>query len=242
MKRIKYLFLITILTFAFNSCADDHEDVTTNLNFITFADTSLDLIVNKNESNNIDVTIYTTKISSSDRTITIGVDIDQTTADPSAYTIPTSVTIPANTNVGKFNIDVTDIDNKLSGGGEVIVVDFETEEGLYTSDALSLYVALYCPSDLAGEYYYEDGGKPATITATGTATYTVSGDNGFGSDYPFNISDGCGTIKVTGGFLEDEFGIPVSGYGTVDYETGNITITYTVDGYFEDLVMTLIKI
>lgn len=159
MKKIKYLFLITILTLAINSCADDHEDVTTNLNFVTFAENSLKLVVNKNESNSIDVTLYTTKVSSSQRTINIYVDIDNTTADPAAYSVPTTVTIPANSNVGIFNIDVTDVN--ISEDGEELVVAFDVENGLYTGDALKLDIALYCPlniDDFIGSYLINEAG------------------------------------------------------------------------------------
>lgn len=159
MKKIKYLFLITISILVFNSCADDHEDVTTNLNFVTFANNSLKLVVNKNESNNIDVTLFTTKVSGSDRTISIYTDLDLTSADPSSYTIPTSVTIPANTNAGIFNINVEDIN--ISESGERIVVNFDTQDGLYMGDALTLDVALYCPlniNDFLGDYIITEAG------------------------------------------------------------------------------------
>jgi len=128
MKNIKFLLLITISLFVLGSCGDDDVLETTDLNYITFENSSLNLVVNKNESNNIDVTLFTTQISGSERTINIYVDLDQTTADPAAYTVPTTVIIPANTNAGTFNINVTD--TNLSEGGELLVVNFEMEEGL----------------------------------------------------------------------------------------------------------------
>ncbi|MBT6082333.1 MAG: hypothetical protein HOH06_04975, partial [Polaribacter sp.] len=44
---------------------------------------------------------------------------------------------------------------------------------------------------------------------------------------------------VTGGFLPDAYGIPIAGAGMV-MPNGNIEITYTVDGYFEERPMVLI--
>jgi len=124
-----------------NSCEDGPS--TDDINYVSFETNPLELVVNRNESNNIDVSLYTTQTYGSERTINIYVDLDQTTADAAAYTVPTTVTIPADTNVGTFNINVSD--TNLNESGEVLVLNFEMEEGLFTGDALTLDIALFCP-------------------------------------------------------------------------------------------------
>ena len=197
---------------ALNSCADDVPDFTSELNFVSFSSTSLGLVVNKDSSSSIEVELYTTEISSSDRTIGIYVDIDQTTANPASYIIPTSVVIPANTNVGTLNITVADGD--LSESGEVIVVNFDAVDGLYTGEELTLDVALFCPlnlDDFVGSW-------------TGTTSY----------GYPTQVVTSInadGQLEITGigvGFMENDWGEVITDMATlvmdVDLETGNFTI------------------
>jgi len=237
MKKIKYLLLITILIFAFNSCADDHEDVTTNLNFVTFANSSLKLVVNKNESNNIDVTLFTTNISGSDRAISIYVDLDQTTADPSAYTIPTSVTIPANSNAGTFNINVTDVN--ISENGEELVINFDTEEGLYTGDELTLDIALFCPlniDDFTGSYAIDEAGYgvyPSTITKDPTVANRIWITNFWDwtndlAYYDFN-DDGTVTMPSQQIVMGNGGSYECIGTGTYNACNGTFHMEYTGD-------------
>ena len=103
-----------------------------------------------------------------------------------------------------------------------------------------------CPSSLEGDYTFESAraekvGITVTVTSTGPGTYTVSEDPYFGGSYSINISDVCGTITVIGGYLPDNFGIPVSGAGSVDETTGTISFLYTADGYLADRSIVLIK-
>ena len=98
-----------------------------------------------------------------------------------------------------------------------------------------------CESKLAGEYTYTNNGRAVTIKSTGTGTYEASRDNAFASPYPFKFSDNCGVLTVTGGYLTDNFGIPVSGTGTVNKTTGDITFSYTAEGYFANRTMILKK-
>jgi len=210
MKKIANIFLILISTLLLQSCEDTY--LPPALDYVTFETNPLKLVVNKNESNNIDVSLYTTEISSSDRIIGIYVDIDQTTADAAAYTLPTTVTIPANTNAGTFNINVTD--TNLSESGEVLVVNFEMEDGLYTSGAFSLNIELFCPlnlDDFVGLW-------------EGTTSY----------GYPTQVEtsiNASGQLEITGigvGFMENDWGEVIDDMATlvmdVDLETGDFTI------------------
>lgn len=98
-----------------------------------------------------------------------------------------------------------------------------------------------CPSNLAGKYKYIDGVmRDVKITETGPGTYSVSSDNAFDGEFLFNISDVCSNITITTGIIED-FGFEISGSGTVDSDTGTIVLKYTVETFFTDRTMTLVK-
>ena len=83
--------------------------------------------------------------------------------------------------------------------------------------------------------------RDVTISEVSPGVFSVSGDNAFTSEFAFLITDICSNLTVVGGDIPSNFGIPNSGYGTVDAETGNLTIFYTVDGFFTDREMILIR-
>jgi len=159
MKKIKYLLLITILIFAFNSCADDHEDVTTNLNFVTFANPSYDAGVDVGGTTTVDITVYTTKVSSSDRTIDVFVDLDQTNADPLSYSVPASVIIKGGTNEGILTVSLSDVN--LGIGVNKLAIDFEAITGLYSDDNTTISYTQNCTEitatlDIIFDYYADE--------------------------------------------------------------------------------------
>ncbi len=184
---------------------------------------------------------------SQDVTVTVAVAADSQAKEGVHVTIPNkTVIIPAGSNVGelliKVNSDVLEASNPPILKLQIVE---SSQKVSSNKNITNIKLQAVCPSNLAGNYNYvrADGTviKAATIKSTGVGTYEVSGDAAFRTNYPFNFSDVCGKITVTGGYLNDNFGIPVSGSGSVDKATGKITITYTAEGYFENRVMTLVK-
>lgn len=240
MKKYIILFLVSLSFLAFTGCEETAEPKITDYNYVAFSDSEVDLKVDKGSTSSATYTVGVSTTSSSERTFNIVIDQAMTDADPASYTMPSSVTIPANSNSGSFTIDVVDV-NIISS--KVLVLKLEEQDGLIIGNQNQFVINLLrvCVSDLAGNYTYSNGnGKAATVVKTGEGKYTVSGDNAFGSDYSFNIVDGCDILNVTGGFLPDNFGIDVWGSGMV-MANGDLEITYTVDGYFADRVMVLVK-
>ena len=239
MKTNIFLFLISFSFLTFIGCKESLDPEISNVDFITFETNQVDLKVDKGSSNSATYEIYSSKTTNADRTYSIIVS-DETTADAASYTIPASITIPANSNVASLQIDIEDI-NIISS--KLLVLKLEQKDGLIIGNDNTFKVNLLriCVSDIAGNYTYEgEDGKAATVTEISPGNYEVSGDDYFTSDYPFNIRDACDIITVTGGFLPDEYDIAVAGTGMV-LSNGNLEITYSVDGYFDDRKMVLIK-
>ena len=178
-------------------------------------------------------------------TVTVGIDESSSAIEGTQFELlQTEYTIPAGeTTVNaliKVYADELDVENPK----DVVLKIVSSSDNVTVSDAPKTTITLQavCLSELEGDYTYANGNlKSVTLTSTGVGTYSVSADNYFRGDYPLYISDVCGTITVTGGFLPDNFGINVSGRGSVDYETGTITIYYTADGYFSEIEMILEK-
>ena len=239
MKKFIYHFLFAILLMlSFVNCEEGLPEPT-GINFITFDEASKSFLLDEGSTINTEIKIFTASNVGSDLVIDLATT---TTLDASNYTLPSSVTIPANSNEGVIELSITE-NNLDKINGETLDISFSSPNGYFNGETgLSITVNVFCPSEIAGSYIYSDGNqKSATITAdTNVNNFILSGDNAFGSNYFIKIKDQCGSISVTGGELQSRFGIPVSGSGTV-LSNGNIELVYTVEGYFNDRTMTLVK-
>lgn len=237
MKKI-FIAFVAAVSLVFTGC-DLEEKVYEEPNYITFDRTSEDVSVPQDGATSLDLTVYISNMSGSSRTYDLVVE-ESSTLSAQAFEIPSSLTVDGDSNEVSFTINFTD--SGISNSGDVLVLGFKQGDGLYVSDPLEISVLRDCPSELEGTYYYESigTGTPVVITNTGGKNYSVSRDNQFGTAYAFTIRDVCDNITVTGGDIPDNFDIPNSGSGTVDPNTGEITIYYTVDGYFSDAEMVLI--
>ncbi len=181
-----------------------------------------------NEAVNLSIAVNT-----ANSTAVQGQEFDLEVTD---YSIPAGETsVKAVIKVYSENLDATD--------PKVVTLDI-VSSSINVADNASTAITLQavCPSHLAGTYTYLTGRqREVTLTETGTGLYTVSCDDAFRGLYSFNISDVCGNITVTGGFLEDNYGIHVSGYGTVNAAGDEITIYYTADGYLNNRQMVMKK-
>jgi len=236
MKKNILLILISFSFIAFTGCKENLDPEISNVDFITFQSDQVELKVDKGSTNSASYEIYSSNMAAASRTYNVVVS-EGTTADPASYTIPASITIPANSNTATLEVGVEDI-NIISS--KILVLSLEQTSGLIigNDNEFTINLLRICVSDIAGPYTYANG-KPVTVTETSPNNYELSGDNYFGANYAININDACDMITVTGGFLPDAYGIGVSGAGMVKSD-GNLEITYTVDGYFEERPMVLI--
>jgi len=142
MKKINLLLILSISLFAFFGC-EENEDViaVSEIDYVSF---EIDFAqgVDAAIATSLDVRVFTSTIASSDRTINLIVDTANTTLDASAYTAPTSVTIPANSNEGTFAIN---IDGPNVGAGGVLVFDFNADSNIaFTGDPVTINVFPVC--------------------------------------------------------------------------------------------------
>lgn len=238
MKKYFYYILTLVLITSFSSCEEATPEPT-GIEYITFEESSLSYVIDEGSTFNTEFTIFTASNVGSDTTLDLTVT---GSLDAANYSVPSSVTIPANTNEVTFSVSITE-NNLDKINGETMSINLSTPDGFFTGITdLSIVVNVFCPSQIAGSYLYSDGnGKNATITTgTGVNNFIISGDNAFGTDYAIRINDQCGAITVTGGDIEDNFGLAVSGTGTV-MDNGDIVMTYTAEGQFTDRTMTLVK-
>lgn len=143
MKKYYKYFAIVIAAVLFNCESDDTSSLK---DYVGFERGPVIMTVDENGTSTKDFVVYSSDISNKDRTYNLIVDT-QATKLKSVYTVPATVTVPANTNRGTFTVSVTD-DDTLKYVNQALVVGFESKVGLYFGDKLTINVTELCTDTL----------------------------------------------------------------------------------------------
>ncbi|TBN02377.1 hypothetical protein EYD45_11740 [Hyunsoonleella flava] len=145
MKKLITIFTIALSICLFTNCEeDDGAPAILEIDYVGFESRPL-LGVDPNLSAIEEIKIATSNTASSDRTFNITVNADVTTADPSAYSVPSSVTVPANSNLGTFNLEIVG-PNINPSGEDILALDFVTQEGLNIGATMQMNLKQVCPN------------------------------------------------------------------------------------------------
>ena len=157
----KYLrFFIAIVSMsAFVACSND--DDFTPPNYVTFGDVTvlsdeMTVSVEEQASETIELPVYTSTEAGSARTFDVVVD-ESSTLDPSAYSIPETVTVPANSNEAMVTVEITG--SGINNEGDVLVLRLQEEPNLFVGDPLTINLIKVCPYDASpwiGTYDVEE--------------------------------------------------------------------------------------
>ena len=219
-KYLKYLTLIALLiTFG----CEEENGVGESSNYISFESNELGFQVDANATSQKDVLVYTGNKTGSDRTFDVLVN-DASTLSAS-YSVPSTVTIPANTNVGVMSVTVTD-DDTLAFDAQTLIVEFVDGTGISVGDSVTLNVAEACPGSLVTFNLTLDTWPDETTweiyDLSGTPTVIFSGG-------PYiNPDDDFAELAFENCFLPGDYGVVVyDSYGdggpTFSVTSGGIT-------------------
>ncbi len=158
MKKINLLLILLISLLTFNGCDSDDQSDNVHNTIISAGQYEFDLGVTVNTSGTIDIDVYTNDISSSDRSFNISIS-EESTGSASDYTVPSSITVPANANKAVLSINSEDVTNTL-------VLKIEEVAGVFASEDIVINIIKVCPFDLNnfvgtyaavedGQYNYE---------------------------------------------------------------------------------------
>ncbi len=142
MKKIKLFLFAAISLLALNSCIDDNEP--TNLNYVAFSGSTSAAGVGIGATTTSEITVYTANTSSSERTFDLMLDVDNSTADAGSYTLPASVTVPAGSNKGTFNVEVTD-GSWLDTDKSIILNLVPSDSSVSVGNSIKVEVYRLCP-------------------------------------------------------------------------------------------------
>lgn len=231
MKKITTLLILLSLTI-FNSC-DDNEEKNT-VNFIAFQYENFEFGVNIDGESTREIEVYATTTSSSDRVLNVSIVEDESTMDLTAVTVPTSVTIPANSKIGTLSITIQDVD---IDSGKSLVLKLEGQDEAYIGKDMLLNIVELCTSnEITLSVVFDGYASESSFTLTdsddtvlsslaagtltdGLETYTEEWCLAAGT-YTFTFNDGYG----------DGLSYPADGTVTVTDADG--TVLYSATGDF----------
>ncbi|WP_299557137.1 hypothetical protein [Seonamhaeicola sp.] len=145
MKKILYIFTLMLSIVLITNCEENTDSAKIlEINYVGFESKPL-LGVDPTATATEEIKIATSNTTSADRTFNIVVNTDMTTADASAYTVPSSVTVPANSNIGTFNIDIVG-PNVNPSGDDILALDFVSQEGLHIGATMEINLKQVCPN------------------------------------------------------------------------------------------------
>ncbi|KEZ94203.1 baseplate J/gp47 family protein [Nonlabens ulvanivorans] len=165
MKNI-FKYLGVALAILMVSCEADPLIYNGNNNpLISFSSPSYNLEIVIDATGSLDVPVNSSSLSSTDRTVGVEVIVDDTTALAGSYSVPATVTIPANEYSGILTIDGTDIAG-VDTSALTLVIGLTPGSGFTTGPNATISVFQVCPVD------------PAFFTGDYQMTHLVF--NGFG--------------------------------------------------------------
>jgi hypothetical protein len=214
MKKYLILFISIISFTAFVGCSED-DDIEAP-NYVAFQQ-GFNAGVEPGGNATYDVKVYTANITGEDRQFTVNVD-PTTTLNASAYTVPSSVTIPGGTNEGTLSISVSDVDLGLEG--KRLFLSLGQEPELSTGAPVRINVVNVCPGSefvidfvldaYPGETGYElldsEGNSVIKVNSNPGATRSLCLPSGtytfiLRDSYGDGILDGGATISYAGAVL-----------------------------------------
>lgn len=232
MKNLLKLTTALLLTaFLVVSCEEDAPLVAADM--VTFEAGSPVEFIEIEGSRTAEVNVYTGNVTGADRTFEIMVNQTATTLDPSAYEVPSSVTVPAGTNVGVLLYRIIDSNIPLAGG--TLVLEFGdtgsavTTEGTPSTSTISISVQYeVCPPLNSATLNIVFDAYPGETTwelATGGAVVASGGPYSGtdlvedwcleSGDYEFTIFDAFGD-GICCAYGNGEYSITVNGEVVVD--------------------------
>ena len=187
MKNILKLMMLFCIALAFTGCSDDEETLQSyqGSEVLSLDRPSQAIGVCDPTST---IVVQSSSVSSTDRSYTLIVNSDLSSADPSEYTLGTSVTIPAGSYIGSADVTI-DFGAIPEGAVRTLVVDLSVPEGVaVTRETTSINYESVCllnevTVDLAFDAYPEEAAY-LLFDADGSvvdASYNADGAIAFGT-------------------------------------------------------------
>ncbi len=159
------------LLFIITSCTEEAEYA----NYATFEKTSSDVGVPPNSEIVESIIVYTGNLTGNNRNIEVLIDEESSTISSSAYSVPTSITIPANQNAA--SLDITFKDEGLDiATDKTLVLRLKGGDDFYVGEKITLNVSKVCNTGMSKakvNIEFDDWPEEAYWSITNTSTGEV---------------------------------------------------------------------
>lgn len=158
---MKTFFKLLFVSVLFASCGDADTAVYdgNGQTFLSFSSEIYTLPIAIGDTGSVDVILNSSSKSSVDRTYPVTIISEETTADPATYSLPATVTIPANSHQGTLTITGQDV-GMSTEDPRVLVIEFGAEAGdAFDSNRALVNVRVVCPVEttaFVGQYLIEE--------------------------------------------------------------------------------------
>lgn len=160
MKKI--LIIIAFVGVLFSCSENESKKYNPNSDqaLVYFGEETASLLIEIDATGQLVVPVNASTLSSVDRTVTIDIDVDNTTADSQNYTVPATVIIPAGEYSGDLVIDGVDVTAETTPELLVLTISsFSDASAVISSRDLEVSVLQYCPiasTSFVGSYLIEE--------------------------------------------------------------------------------------
>lgn len=145
MKKLLTILTIMLGVCLFTNCEENDETpAILEINYVGFEARPL-IGVDPTANVTEEIKVATSNTASSDRTFNILVNTDLTSADASAYLVPSSVIVPANSNLGTFDLGIVG-PNVDPSGNDILALDFVSQDGLRIGATMQINLKQVCPN------------------------------------------------------------------------------------------------
>lgn len=265
---MKNLFKLLIVSLIFTACEDVEPTIyngsPSDHTFLSFTSSSIDLPVVRDDEGTLTLVLNSSTVSTVDRVYNLDIDETASTADPSIYTFPSTITIPAGSYQG--TAVVTAVDDLDEGVIETIVFSISNLQG-ESMDVEVITINLFevCPlfAPFTGNYTVEQvqsgmniatggaeifgddnqtGGAPLPVVEIEMGgseferliTFDAYPEAGSGFTVDFRLRLSCGFINLTGVV---DVGVGCTAGNTLKFAPGTVAASYDPN---DDSVITLV--
>lgn len=186
MKKILNILSVVFITLVLTSCEEDLKvyDADNGQTALSFSRASASV---NNCAPQVDVVLQSTTRSSQDRSFSIVVDAENTTATPAQYSAPNSITIPAGEFTGTATVTI-DFDEVSQGSAESLVLSISPtgDDVINTRGSIAINYTGVCTDNVVNLNFVFDDYPEETAwvlfnATTGTAVAQSSNPLAFGA-------------------------------------------------------------
>jgi hypothetical protein len=236
MKNKIFYFLTLVLLTTLTGCDEPVEP--TGIEFITFEDNIIsDVTVSPGGEFTKTITVYSSNKTGSDRSIELNVK-PNTTLEAGAYTVPATVTIPANTNQSTIDIILKDVGLDIIEDQLLGISMSGGADSYFGEEDITLNVAKGCN---AGSSKFKIAvsldGWPEEVywrvvdTDAGVIVIANNATPGFGGYAGLTETQKDATCLPTGNYVFEIFDAYEDGAGAVSCTLGGVQVFSSNGGY-----------